>query len=48
MDSLKVSAISTSSGLVYWLDVIPAILMCVMFVMNIYYLYIKTKKIKES
>ena len=48
MDSLKVSAISASSGLVYWLDVIPAILMCIMFTMNIYYLYVKTKKIKES
>ena len=48
MDSLKVSAISASSGVLYWLDVIPAILMCIMFCMNIYYLYIKTKKMKES
>lgn len=48
MDSLKVSAISASSGLMYWLDIIPVILMCIMFIMNIYYLYVKTKKIKES
>jgi len=48
MDSLKVSSISASSGVLYWLDVIPAILMSIMFIMNIYYLYIKTKKIKES
>ena len=48
MDSVKVSAISTSSGLVYWLDVLPAILMCMMFVMNIVYLFYKIKKIKES
>jgi len=48
MDSLKVSAISTSSGLIYWLDIIPAILMCAMFVMNIVYLFYKIRKIKES
>jgi hypothetical protein len=48
MDSLKVSTLTTSSGLMYWLDVIPAILMCVMFVMNIVYLYWKIVKIKES
>lgn len=48
MDSLKVSTVSASSGLVYWLDVIPAILMCVMFAMNIVYLYWKIVKIKES
>ncbi len=48
MDSLKVSTLTTSSGLVYWLDVIPAILMCVMFAMNIVYLYWKIVKIKES
>jgi CHASE2 domain-containing sensor protein len=48
MDSLKVSTISASSGLIYWLDVIPAVLMSIMFLMNIYYLYQKTKKIKES
>ena len=48
MDSLKVSIVSASSGLVYWLDIIPAILMCVMFAMNIVYLYWKIVKIKES
>ena len=48
MDSLKVSAISASSGVIYWLDIIPAVLMSFMFLMNIYYLYLKTKKIKEE
>ncbi len=48
MDSLKVSAVTTTHGLVYWLDIIPAILMCVMFVMNIVYLYWKIIKLKES
>ena len=48
MDSLKVSTLSASSGLVYWLDIIPAILMCIMFAMNIVYLYWKIIKIKES
>ena len=48
MDSVRVSVISASSSLVYWLDIVPAVLMCVMFVMNIYYLYVKTKKIKEQ
>ena len=47
MDSLKVSTVSASSGLVYWLDIIPVILMCVMFAMNIVYLYWKIVKIKE-
>ncbi len=48
MDSLKVSAISASSGVIYWLDIIPAVLMSLMFLMNIYYLYLKTKKIKKE
>ncbi len=48
MDSLKVSGISTSLGLVYWTDIISGILMCVMFAINIYYLMLKTKKMKES
>ena len=48
MDSLKVSSISTGSGLMYWLGVIPAVLMCVMFAMNIVYLYWKIRKIKEK
>tara|TARA_Y100000592_G_scaffold83285_1_gene132938 strand:- start:297 stop:443 length:147 start_codon:yes stop_codon:yes gene_type:complete len=48
MDSLRVSAVSAGSGMVYWMDIIPAILMCVMFALNIYYLWLKTKKIKES
>ena len=48
MDSLKVSGISTGLGLVYWTDIISGVLMCVMFIVNIYYLYLKTKKVKES
>ena len=48
MDSLKVTTISTSLGLVYWTDILSGILMCVMFAAQIYYLYLKTKKIKES
>ena len=48
MDSLRVTSISTSLGLVYWTEIISGILMCVMFTAQIYYLYLKTKKIKES
>ena len=48
MDSLKVTSISTSLGLVYWTDIISGVLMCVMFAVQIYYLYLKTQKIKES
>ena len=48
MDSLKVSCIRTSLGFVYYTDIISGILMCIMFSVNIYYLYLKTKKIKES
>ena len=48
MDSLKVTTISTGLGLAYWTDLLSGILMCIMFSVNIYYLYLKTKKIKES
>ena len=48
VDSLKVTSISTSLGLVYWTDIISGVLMCIMFLAQIYYLYLKTKKIKES
>ena len=48
MDSVKVSSISTSLGLVYWTDLLSGLLMCGMFAINIYYLWLKTKKIKES
>jgi len=48
MDSVKVTSISTRLGLVYWTDIISGILLCVMFTTQIYYLYLKTKKIKES
>ena len=48
MDSLKVTSISTGLGLVYWTDLLSGVLMCVMFAVQIYYLYLKTQKIKES
>ena len=48
MDSVKVSGISTSLGLVYWTDIISGVLMCVMFAINIYYLILKEKKMNES
>ena len=48
MESLKVTRKSTSLGLVYWTDIISGVLMCIMFTAQIYYLYLKTKKIKES
>ena len=48
MDSLRVSSISTSLGLAYYTDIISGLLMCIMFAVNIYYLYLKAKKIKES
>ena len=48
MDSLKVSGISAMNAGVFWMDLIPWFLMCVMFCMNISYLYYKIKKVKES
>ena len=48
MDSLKVTGLSTSLGFVYLTDLLSGVLMCVMFAVQIYYLYLKTKKIKES
>ena len=48
MDSIKVTGISTGLGVVYWTDIISGILMCIMFTAQIYYLYLKTKKIKAS
>ena len=48
VDSLRVSGISTGLGVVYYTDIISGLLMCVMFSINIYYLYLKTKKIKEK
>ena len=48
MDSLKVTGLSTSLVVVYWTDMLSGILMCAMFAVQIYYLYLKTKKIKES
>mgnify|MGYP003626915840 FL=1 len=48
MDSLRVTGISTGLGLAYITDIISGILMCVMFAVQIYYLFLKTKKIKES
>ena len=48
MDSVKVSGISTSLGIVYYTDIISGVLMWIMFAVNIYYLYLKSKKMKES
>ena len=48
MDSLKVTTLSTGSGAVFIMDLIPRGLMCIMFCMNIVYLYWKIKKVKES
>lgn len=48
MDSLRTSAVTTSLGVVYYTDVISGVLMCLMFAVNIYYLWTKTKKIKEN
>ncbi len=48
MDSLKVTTISTSLGLVYYTDIISGVLMCVMFAIQIYYLLLKSKKLKDS
>lgn len=48
MDSLKVTTLSTGSGAVFIMDLIPWGLMCVMFCMNIIYLYYKIRKVKES
>jgi len=48
MDSLKVTSMSTGLGLVYWTDLISGVLMCVMFAAQIYYLWLKTQKIKEN
>ena len=45
MDSLKVTGLSTSLGVVYWTDLLSGV---IMFSVQIYYLYLKTKKIKES
>ena len=48
MDSLRVTGMATGLGFVYWTDLLSGILMCIMFAVQIYYLYLKTKKIKES
>ena len=48
MDSLKVTGLSTSLGLVYWTDLISGVLMCIMFAIQIYYLLLKAKKLKDS
>jgi len=48
MDSLRVTGVSTGLGFVYWTDIISGVLMCLMFSIQIYYLYLKTKKIKET
>ena len=48
MDSLKVSGLSAVNAGVFWLDIIPWFLMCIMLCMNITYLYWKIVKVKES
>ena len=48
MDSVKVTGLSTSLGMVYYIDLISGVLMCIMFAINIYYLILKAKKMKES
>jgi len=48
MDSLKVSGISTANAGLFWMDLIPWVLMVAMFSLNIVYLLYKIKKIKES
>ena len=48
MDSVKVTGLSTSLGMVYYTDLISGVLMCIMFAINIYYLILKAKKMKES
>jgi len=47
MDSLKLTSLSTGLGMVYWTEIISGVLMCFMFALQIYYLYLKTKKIQE-
>ena len=48
MDSVKVTGLSTSLGMVYYTDLISGVLMCIIFAINIYYLILKAKKMKES
>lgn len=48
MDSLRVTGITTGMGFVYWTDVLSGILMCLMFSVQIYYLWLKANKIKEK
>lgn len=48
MDSLRITGMTTGLGFVYWTDVLSGILMCVMFSVQIYYLYLKAKRIKEN
>ena len=47
MDSLKVTGLSTGLGMVYYTELISGVLMCIMFAINIYYLILKAKKMKE-
>ena len=47
VDSLKVSGITAGLGLVYWIDILSAVLMCVMFGVNIIFLLYKIKNIRS-
>ena len=48
MDSLKVTGMTTSLGFVYWTDLLSGILMCIMFAVQIYYLYLKIENKGQS
>ena len=47
MDSLRTTGMTTGFGVLYWTDIVSVILMCLMFAFQIYYLYLKVRKIKE-
>jgi len=48
MDSLRGTGLTTSIGFIYWTDLLSGILMCIMFSVQIYYLYLKTKRIANE
>ena len=48
MVSKTMTKLSTSLGMVYYTELISGVLMCIMFAINIYYLILKAKKMKES
>ena len=44
MDSLKVTAVTTSTGLIQWAEVLEPVLACMAWGMNIGYIMYKFKK----